>query len=129
MKKIVFLIALILVSVSAHSQSEQKQTSFNLEGQIAVATDGKGVFFNMGGPNVKFNFSKFSLAINMMPSLRFQEDKVKSFVTPMLGFGPQIYFLKDKRFLLSFPAYYNTGNNQWTFTAGLGYVLTKKKKS
>ena len=93
-----------------------------------MTTDGKGVFFNMGGPNVKFNFSKLSVAINMMPSLRFQEDKVKSLVTPMLGVGPQLYFLKDKRFILSFPAYYNTGTNKWTFTAGLGFSLTKKKK-
>jgi hypothetical protein len=37
--------------------------------------------------------------------------------------------LKEKKFLLSLPAYYNTGTNQWTFTAGLGYVLTKKKKA
>ena len=105
----------------------EKQTQLYIEGQLAVSTDGKGVFFNMGGPNIKFVYPKFSFAINMMPSLRFQEDKVKSFVTPMLGFGPQFYFLKDKRFLVSFPAYYNTGNSKWTFTAGLGYVLTKKK--
>ena len=114
---------------SVVGQNEQPKTQFNLEGQIALATDGKGVFVNMGGPSIKFNFSKFSMAINMMPSLRFQEDKVKSFVTPMLGFGPQFYFLKDKRFLLSFPAYYNTGTNQWTFTGGFGYILTKKIKS
>jgi hypothetical protein len=129
MKKIMLFVTLFQLVVSAQAQSEQKQPSFNLEGQAAVTTDGKGIFFNMGGPNVKFNFSRFSVAINMMPTLRFQEDKVKSLVTPMLGFGPQFYFLKDKRFLLSFPAYYNTGNNQWTFTAGLGYVLTKKKKA
>ncbi len=116
----------ILFNCPIFGQNEQR-TQLNIEGQAAITTDGKGVFFNMGGPSLKFNFSKFNVAINMMPSLRFQEDKVKSFVTPMLGFGPQIYFLKDKRFLVSFPAYYNTGNNQWTFTAGLGYVLTKKK--
>ena len=109
------------------SQEEQK-ASFNIEGQIAVTTDGIGLFANMGGPNLKFNFSKFSLAINMMPSLRFQEDKVKSFVTPMLGVGPQIYFLKDKRFVLSFPAYYNTNTNKWTYTVGVAYVISKKKK-
>ena len=117
----------MILSGFVFSQDEQK-ASFNIEGQLAVTTDGTGVFVNMGGPNLKFNFSKFSLAINMMPSLRFQEDKVKSFVTPMLGGGPQLYFLKDKRFVLSFPAYYNTNTNKWTFTAGVGYVLTKKKK-
>lgn len=117
----------MILSGFSFSQEELK-ASLNVEGQIAVTTDGTGVFANMGGPNIKFNFSKFSLAINMMPSLRFQEDKVKSFVTPMLGVGPQLYFLKDKRFVVSFPAYYNTNTNNWTFTAGVGYVLTKKKK-
>jgi hypothetical protein len=116
----------ILFNCPIFGQSEQR-TQLNIEGQVAITTDGKGIFFNMGGPSLKFNFSKVNFALNMMPSLRFQEDKVKSFVTPMLGFGPQIYFLKDKRFLVSFPAYYNTGNNQWTFTAGFGYVMTKKK--
>ena len=116
----------LLISICSLGQNETK-AKLNIEGQLALTTDGKGVFFNMGGPTIKFVYPKFSFAINMMPSLRFQEDKVKSLVTPMLGFGPQIYFLKDKRFLVSFPAYYNTGNNKWTFTAGLGFVLTKKR--
>ena len=126
MKKIIVLYFMILSGFS-FSQEEAK-ASLNVEGQIGVTIDGTGVFANMGGPNIKFNFSKFSLAFNMMPSLRFQEDKVKSFVTPMLGVGPQIYLLKDKRVVLSFPSYYNTNTNKWTFTAGVGYVLTKKKK-
>jgi hypothetical protein len=127
MKFIFLIITFLLVNRNTFSQEEAK-TSLNIEGQVAISTDGKGVFVNMGGPNIKFSFSKFNVALNMFPSLRFQEDKVKSFVTPMLGFGPQIYFLKDKRVLLAFPTYYNTTTNKWTFTAGIGYVLTKKKK-
>ena len=128
MKKCFFIVVLGLISSSYLYSQEELKTSLNIEGQFAISTDGKGVFVNMGGPNIKFSFSKFNVALNMFPSLRFQEDKVKSFVTPMLGFGPQIYFLKDKRVLLAFPTYYNTAANKWTFTAGIGYVLTKKKK-
>jgi hypothetical protein len=126
MKKSLNIVFFLIFQSIAFAQTEPK-TQFNIEGQIAITTNGQGIFYNMGGPNVKFNFSKVSLAINMMPSLRFQNDPVKSVVTPMLGFGPQLYFLKNKKFLLSFPAYYNTSNNQWIFTAGVGYVLTKKK--
>ncbi len=128
MKNITLFLLFIITTVSVLGQQEQKLSSFNIEGQIAATTDGKGVFVNFGGPTVKFNFSKITLGINFMPSLRFQEDKVKALVTPMLGFGPQLYFLKNKKFLLSFPAYYNTNTNVWTFTAGIGYVLTSKKK-
>ncbi len=126
--KYIYLLTICLITNYFSFAQEEQKASFNIEGQLAVTTDGTGVFANMGGPNIKFNFSKFSLALNMMPSLRFQEDKVKSFVTPMLGVGPQIYLLKDKRVVLSFPSYYNTNTNKWTFTAGVGYVLTKKKK-
>ena len=126
-KKLVNILFLFSMFSVFAQQQEQKTAVFNIEGQIAVATDGKGAFLNLGGPNVKFNFSKVAVAINFMPSLRFQEDKVKSFVTPILGFGPQFYFLKNKRTILSFPAYYNTSNNQWIFTAGIGYVLKKSK--
>jgi hypothetical protein len=127
MKYIYLLILSLIMNCLVFSQDEPK-ASLNIEGQVAISTDGKGVFVNMGGPNIKFNFSKFIFAINMMPSLRFQQDKVKSFVTPILGFGPQLYLLKDKRFVLSFPSYYNAYTNKWIFTAGVGYILTKKKK-
>ena len=127
MKDKYFLIFSLLINYSVFSQ-EKPKASLNIEGQIAVTTDGTSVFANMGGPNIRFNFSKFIFAINMMPSFRFQDDKVKSFVTPMLGFGPQLYLLKDKRFVISFPSYYNAYTNKWTFTSGVGYVLTKKKK-
>jgi hypothetical protein len=128
MRNNILFFLFILTTVSVLGQQEQKLTSFNLEGQIAATTDGKGVFVNFGGPTLKFNFDKVTFGINFMPSLRFQEDKVKALVTPTLGFGPQLYLLKNKKFILSFPAYYNTNTNVWTFTAGLGYVLTTKKK-
>jgi len=126
MKKKIFILSLIF-SGFVFSQEEAK-TSLNIEGQVSFTTDWKGIFLNLGGPAIKFNFNKFSVALNFFPSLRFQEDKVKSFATPILGVGLQFYFLKDKRFILSFPSYYNTATNKWILTGGVGYLFTKMKK-
>jgi|GEM_PF-2355123 len=124
MRKLLLLTAL-LTGFGAASQTDQS-FSVNIEGQIAVSTDGKGVFINAGGPALKFSFEKFAFSVNMMPSLRFQDEAHKPLVTPILGCGPQFYFLKERRFVLSFPCYYYTSSQVWTFTAGVGYVLTKK---
>lgn len=128
MKK--FIIALMsLNSLLAVGQEVNPATkfTFNIEGQIALTTDGKGMYMNLGGPALKFNFKHLTLAANLMPSLRFQNETPKPLVTPMLGFGPQVYFLKNKRCVLSFPCYYNTLNHRWKYTAGIGFVLTRKK--
>lgn len=95
-----------------------------VEGQVALTTNGRGVFLNFGGPGVKF--FQGLLGINLMPTLRFQREEPKSFVTPLLGFGPQLFLLKEKKMILSIPFYYNASNNKWTMSAGLGYILTTK---
>ena len=117
-----------MLSISSFSQTENQKANLNIEGQIAATTNGKAVFINMGGPAIKFVFPKFAFAINILPSFKFEDDKPKPIVTPLLGVGPQFYFLKDKRFLLSFPCYYFASKNTWEMSAGLGYVLTKPKK-
>jgi hypothetical protein len=113
--------------VAAQDTLSAKQRSFRMEGQFVTSTDGQSVFINAGGPALKFHFEKFAFSINMMPSLRFREEAHKPLVTPILGCGPQFYFLKEKRFILSFPCYYYASSQTWTFTAGLGYLLTTKK--
>jgi hypothetical protein len=121
-----FLLLLIAaLSMSLTAQTEQS-VSLNLEGQLAASTDGKGLFINAGGPALKFSFPRFAFSVNMMPSLRFQNEAHKPLVTPILGCGPQFYFLKERRFIVSFPCYYYSSSQVWTFTAGIGYVLTKK---
>jgi len=124
MKKLLLLL-LLSAQLPVSAQSENA-VSLNIEGQIAASTDGKGLFINAGGPALKFSFEKFAFSVNMMPSLRFQNEAHKPLVTPILGCGPQFYFLKERRFILSFPCYYYTSSQVWTFTAGIGYVLTKK---
>ncbi len=118
---------LMFTTISAFSQEEQK-SSLNIEGQFAVATNGKDVFVNFGGPALKFNYTKVAFAWNFMPSVRFHDQNGTLQVTPILGTGLQVYGWKDKRFILSVPFYYLASNNTWIGTLGVGYVLTKPKK-
>lgn len=122
---LVMLIYLLLV-MKVLSQ-ENTKIEWGFEGQIATTTDSKGVFVNFGGPGIKLKTKFVNVSFNMMPSLRFQEDATKPFVTPILGVGPQLYFLKKKKLILSFPAYYFSNAQKWVFTAGIGYVITTSK--
>jgi hypothetical protein len=118
---------LILISYCSYNQ-EKNGISIGLEGQLAFATDGRGIFTNFGGPGIKLKTKAFNLSFLMMPSLRFQNDDPKPFVIPVLGVGPQFNVLKNKRLILTFPAYYYVLEKRWTLAAGLGYVLTKPKQ-
>ena len=126
MKKSI-VVSLLFLSISALCQEEQK-SSLNIEGQIAVTTNAKDVFVNLGGPALKFSFPKIAFAWNFMPSVRFHDVKGSTQVTPILGTGLQVYGLKNKRFILSLPFYYLASNYTWIGTVGIGYVLTKPKK-
>ncbi len=129
MKKIIITLAVLMIkSTASFAQTEIQPATLNIEGQIAVTTNSKAIFVNFGGPALKFNFKKIAFAINMLPSLKFEEVPSKPIVTPLLGVGPQIYFLKDKRFILSFPCYYYVLKNTWEVSCGIGYVLSKPKK-
>ncbi len=128
MKKYFTGLYFILFAVSAFSQEESKHTNLNIEGQFVITSNGSAVFLNFGGPAVKFSFNKFACSLNFMPSLRVEEQQSTPSITPILGTGLQFYFLKNKRFILSFPCYYYANRNIWVGTAGLGYVLTKPKK-
>jgi hypothetical protein len=105
-----------------------KKTSFAVEGQVAVTTSVEGFYLNFGGPCIKYSFRKIAFSIGMMPSLRFEQDKPRPYVTPILGGGLQVYFLKNKRFIASFPCYYISTKTSWRVTAGIGYLFTRPKK-
>lgn len=129
MKSTVYIILVLLFPLSLEAQeAEKSKVSMNLEGQFALTSNGRAGFVNFGGPAIKFNFSKFAFALNFMPSLRVEEQKSEITVTPLLGAGLQFYFLKNKKFILSFPCYYYANRNVWVGTAGIGYVLTTPKK-
>jgi hypothetical protein len=123
---LVFLLCTIII-IGNISAQESTKFEWGFEGQISATTDSKGVFVNFGGPGLKLKTKFINVSLNMMPSLRFQEDGTKPFVTPILGGGPQLYFLKKKKLILSFPAYYYSSTQKWVFTTGLGYVITTSK--
>ena len=125
--KYFLVFCLMFTLISAFSQEEQK-SSLNMEGQITATTNGKDLFFNLGGPTLKFNYPKFAFAWTFMPSFRFHDVKGSIQVAPILGTGLQVYSLKDKRFIVSLPFYYLASNNTWIGTIGVGYVLSKPKK-
>lgn len=128
MRILCFIFFLFFLKNQCNSQSN-KSLEWSFEGQIALVTNGKGCFVNFGGPGLKFKSSILDVKIGMMPSLRFQKENPKPFVTPLLGFGPQFYLTKSKKLLLSFPIYYYMSTYRWEFTGGIGYVITSNKKN
>lgn len=121
------ILTIIFLPIFLAFSQEKSKISLGFEGQLSVASDGKGVFTNFGGPGLKLKTQAFNLSFLMMPSLRFQNDDPKPFVIPVLGVGPQLQVLKSKRLIFTFPAYYFVIEKKWTFAAGLGYVLSKGK--
>jgi hypothetical protein len=129
MRIVVIAISLFLCNHSfAQTVNGSKKPSFTVEGQVAVTTNGEAVYLNFGGPCMKYSFKKIAFSLGMMPSLRFEQDKPRPYITPSLGAGLQVFFLNNRRVILSFPCYYISTKNKWTVTAGLGYLLTRPKK-
>jgi opacity protein-like surface antigen len=130
MKKITLIAALLTVAYAViFAQTEQQKSNLNIDGQIAISTNAKALFVNLGGPTIRFNFQKFSIGGTFyLPGLKFENKASKLLVTPCLGVGPRLFFLKDKRYIVEFPCYYTTANNAWTVSAGVGYALTKPNK-
>lgn len=129
MRSIVSYTFILLFISSVYSQTENNEkTQLNFEGQIAVSTNGKAIWYNMGGPTFKLSFDNFALGLSFMPSLKIEQDSPRPLLFPILGAGPQLYLFKKKRIVLSFPFYYIATKNTWEFTGGIGYVFTKIKK-
>ncbi len=93
-----------------------------MSGSAMLSTDGKSVFFNMGGPGIKLSAKNWSTSISMIPSLRLFEDNPRPLVTPLLGGTLNFSY---KRWIIGFPCYYLAAKNNWIFTAGAGVRLGK----
>ena len=120
------LLLVLLPAFLCRAQSENKFEPA-VEGQISISTNGKAGFLSIGGATVKFIFKKFNIGIGMAPALKFEEEFSEITTVPVLVAGPQIYFLKNKRCILNFPAYYSGSKKIWAWSAGVGYVLTKPR--
>ena len=104
MNKIILVAALLLADCAGIiAQNVQQTNHLNIEGQIAMTTNAKALFVNLGGPALRFNFQKFSVGVTLFPTLKLENKASKLLATTSLGIGPQLCFLKDKRFILEFP--------------------------
>jgi hypothetical protein len=120
-KKSSALILFSIICLTGFSQSTKK-LSASMSGSVMLSTDGKSVFYNMGGPGIKLSAKKWSTSISMIPSLRFFEDEPRPLVTPLLGVALNFSY---KRWVIGFPCYYLATKNVWIFTAGAGVRLGK----
>jgi hypothetical protein len=119
---------LIIACVGLFAQVDQQKSSLNIDGQIGMTTNGNALFVNFGGPAFRFSFPKFSIGGTFFPTLKLEDKASKLLATTCLGIGPQLCFLKDKRFIFELPCYYTAAKNIWLVSAGIGYVLTKPRK-
>lgn len=110
------------LSVFVCNAQSEKKVSASLTGAVMVSTNGKSVFYNMGGPAVKVVHKKWSASLNMLPSLRFFDVKGTINVNPILGTGITLGY---KRWMIGFPCYYLADKKIWIFTAGAGVRLGK----
>jgi hypothetical protein len=123
--------AFFLFSIQAQSQNAtDKNISFGLTGQVGASTDGKAVFVNLGGPNLKFetkikridkNLLTFNVGCAMYPSLWYHPDLTGSKIRPTLGAG--LFFSVQKTSLI-IPVYYIAYPNEaakWHITFGLAH--------
>jgi hypothetical protein len=114
----------------SYSNNLRAQSKFGIDGQVCLSTDASSLFLNFGGAGVVFKFKKFDFSLNMLPSLRFNSEKVpgaygtkdKLFVRPVLGFSPQIVY---RKFIICAPMYYLANDSKWTYTFGVGYKILK----
>jgi hypothetical protein len=89
MKKITLIAVLLMVACAGiFAQTEQQTNHINIEGQIAMTTNGNALFVNLGGPAIRFNLQKFSIGGTFFPTLKFENKASKLVVTACLGVGP-----------------------------------------
>jgi hypothetical protein len=119
---LLLLTCLLTPCAWAQTEPAKKANNWRIEGQMGISTNGKAVFLCFGGPNLRFQYKKIAFGLSLYPSLRFWEDKPRTFITPTLGMGA---YLMYKRWGLACPMYYNAGKNEWMPTGGIIFRLSK----
>lgn len=119
--KSAFSILIICNTFFAKAQTKPT-TDVSFSGALMVSSDGKSVFYNMGGPSIKITYKKWHVAAYMLPSLRFFDLNGTINVNPILGTGLTFGY---KRWMFGFPCYYIADKKIWVFTAGAGVRLGK----
>ncbi len=128
MKRIYLIgMAMIMISSAYGQKKESNFKSFDLS--LSASFSDKGMFINFGGVGAKTKFGNCELNLLMLPSIRmsleknhpdYGDPKTEVIFRPTLGFGPQFLY---KKWIFTTPIYYLFNNGQWSFTAGIGYVV------
>ena len=85
------------------------------DGMLAVSYGSKAMGVNVGGPSLKYKFTKnFKVGVGAFPSLFVMDDKA----VPRLAVSPIIEY---KRWMLITPYYGYDSNNKQIWTFGVGY--------
>ncbi|MCC6722576.1 MAG: hypothetical protein IT243_10285 [Bacteroidia bacterium] len=131
MKKIIFITIILLSFDLLYSQDSKSKNAppkvvfkpvgtVNLSFHPHKGTNLNSLFLNFGGPGVKVEYGKYSIAYNMFPSIRYYDDNA----TPILGTGFQVTY---KKLSVVAPMYYvvspNSKKNIWIVSFGFGYKL------
>lgn len=119
MKKL-FLFILIFIYFNSLFAQTKKSSEIGFTGQLMISYDGDATYFNIGGPSITYNLKNAKLGAAMYPSLRFRNDALRPFVTPILGTG---LFYNYKKWLVALPLYFIANENKWKLSIGLGYKL------
>lgn len=102
-------------AATATSNTLKDKFEAGFDGMLAVSYGSKAIGINVGGPSLKYKFTKnFKVGVGAFPSLFVMDDKA----VPRLAVSPIIEY---KRWMLITPYYgYDSKNKQiWTF--GIGY--------
>lgn len=125
MKNIRFVMLSCFIALGSYAQetapevTEQPKKIKNVEagfdGLLAMSYGSKALGINVGGPSLKYKFTKkFKVGVGAFPSLFISDDKA----VPRLAVSPIVEY---NRWMLITPYYgYDSKNKQiWTF--GIGY--------
>jgi hypothetical protein len=128
------MILLCLAAVAfarAEDKTQKAKVSLKATGSVGVCYhySSNSEYITFGGPGVRVDYGKWSLAMHFFPSFRYFNGDVndahdvyrtKATGSTILGVGPQISY---KKIVLLCPCYYLANNNVWIISAGLGYKL------
>lgn len=125
MKIRILLIFLTLVVPLMGQNTKARLTTF--DGTVVAGALTNGGFLNFVGPSITAKMPTAQIALGMLPSLRFSQDKGithNTFITPGLGLGLTV---TRKWFAVQIPSYYEaktpTSQGRWRFGLGVGIRL------
>jgi hypothetical protein len=124
MKRHIIALMIFFLTTLPGITQDKKPTQIKavVSGSVIASLAGNAVYSSFGGPGVKITNGTWSVGLYMLPSLRFQEDKPRPLVTPVLGTGLLIGY---KRLIFGLPLYYVAQQLKWKAGVGIGAKIGK----